>query len=63
LDTLNGVVDRLDRYRGEQQPCDRLHLGGRLDFTDLTVHRVTAGKAFGLAMLRGAQGSRTKAQG
>jgi site-specific DNA recombinase len=35
LDTLDGVVDRLDRHGRQQQPLNGLRLGGWRDFTDL----------------------------
>src|SRR5215475_7524164 len=34
-DAFDGVGDRLDRHRGQQQPLDGLHPGWGLDFPDL----------------------------
>jgi hypothetical protein len=62
LDTLKGVVDRRDRPRGAPQPCERLHLDGRLDCTDLYGPQRDGRYPFGLTRRRGAQGPGTRAQ-
>jgi len=61
-DTLKGVVDRRDRPRGAPQPCERLHLDGRLDCTDLYGPQRDGRYPFGLTRRRGAQGPGTRAQ-
>ena len=62
LDTLDSVVDRLDRHGGQQQPRDGRDVRWRLDFLDLDGPQRDRRQAFALAMLGGTQRQGTKPQ-
>ena len=62
LDTLDGVVDRLDRHGRQQQPLNGLDVRWRIDFLDLDCPQRDRGQAFTLAMAGGTQRQGTKPQ-
>ena len=62
-DALRGVVDGFDRHGRQEQPLHGLGLGGRCAFAAVDGPQRDGRQAFGVVMLRGAQGSRTKAPG
>ena len=61
-DALDGVVDRLHRHRGQQQPLDGLPPVWGLDFPDLHRPQRHGGQVLRLAMLRRPQRQGAKAQ-
>ena len=62
LDTLDGVVDRLDRPGRQQQPFNGRDVRWRIDFLDLDRPQRDRGQAFMLAMAGGTQRQGTKPQ-